>query len=287
MIDPFVVDLADFNMPIQLVLDGALVSNIDERLKFCKLDGRPLFRNNADRATVLAGPWLISLNPDQRPLERAVIMARSVGKGVFWLGHSDDALLFQHLRRLGAARMPDGRILYFRHYDSDVLAAIAPLLDSRQAAVLFGPCQIIALIGGSGNRATIHKPDGLPKETPYPIEFQSWQISVLDERQLALSRKKIARMLREELPDKMPRLADDDTLVKGLCEQATTMNMKTESSQARWCYMHYLSNGKINSEFLAANKNSGYDEFVLEEYFKKIINGFSINKSRSLQEYFE
>lgn len=216
MSDVFAADLLSFDMPLHVVFDGAHVKNlrgrdIEERLASYKLKAHPLFRETMDRASRQAGPWLLPVESSRDAIERVLAPTYEFGRSVFWLGESSTDILFTHLRKLNAARMPDARIVYFRHYDPDVLANVIPLLDPEQAAHLFGSSKAIALYGGTASEQSTRKPDGLPPSEAGPITFQDWQIEVLDDRQRRLSRMKIANLIRAEFPSETRTMSASGT----------------------------------------------------------------------------
>ena len=245
MTDPFVDDLLSFGFPVYVVLDGAIVDDIEVYLKANDLVGRPLFRESTDHEVLLAGPWMISVGMDSSALQRSVAAARGIGKGVFWLGGRGEDTIFAHLRKLNAARMPDGRVMFFRHYDSDVLVAVAPLLGAAQAAYLFGPSRVLGFVGGEGDSRTIEKPDDLPEAAAGPLEFEQWQLDELNQRQRRLDKKAICRALRDEYPEQTRHLDEHDLegRVSEYEKSAQGLNLTSRPAILNWARLNMEDDG--------------------------------------------
>jgi Domain of unknown function (DUF4123) len=210
-------------------------------------------------------------------LSRSVALAYEIGKGEFWLGESKTELLSSHLRKLGAARMPDGQILYFRYYDPDVLAAIVPLVNAEQASYLFGPARVLGLVGGAADGAVVERPDGLPEPHSGPITFESWQIDILDDRQTEISHRKIAAMLRDCFKKEANTLSNSELyqFVKEADFEASSCGVTSESAHAKWAFLtmllldrpdrtRYLREKLISSQACSANDS-------VETNFEKVI----------------
>ncbi len=116
--------------------------------------------------------------------------------------------LRSHCRRFPEARLPDGRIVLFRWYDSRVLHDLLPLLDIEEHRALFGPIATLWTEDPAGELVahqvpvpgpTITLPIGL-----FPIR-PPVMAALTDRAELAMDQR-IAAFLSRELPERTQKI---------------------------------------------------------------------------------
>lgn len=277
-------DFSNAGCPVYCVMDGALFNDIQHILQKHHLDGQPIFRGSAAHTLVLAGPWLIYPKTKEE-VHVAFSVAHDHRSGVVWCASCCEADLRRHLRTLNMARLPQEGLVYFRHYDPDVLASVCPLLDSAQAARLLGPANELAFLAGRGEGASVGRPPNLPLPETGPLSFYDWQVEKLYQRQLDLSRQKICVFLRRVLPRETVTHTDRELydIVKYHQAQAKDLGLTTEMAITQWTHLSLMSNGEITKNadiqnLITKNGRSGADK-QLDDNFFSIIHKYTANKA--------
>lgn len=87
----------------------------------------------------LFAPYLVSLPPWSKLLEKLVSKGWGKSWGVYLTCHMAFAEVRQHLRQFLMVNMPDGKQVYFRFYDPRVLRVYLPTCTPEEIAYFFGP----------------------------------------------------------------------------------------------------------------------------------------------------
>lgn len=98
-----------------------------------------LFEGWAKPKMALFAPYLVSLPPWSKLLEKLVTKGWGKSWGVFLTCPWAFADLRQHLRQFLMVNMPDGKQVYFRYYDPRVLRVYLPTCTPQEVAYFFGP----------------------------------------------------------------------------------------------------------------------------------------------------
>lgn len=185
-----------------------------------------------------AAPYLVRLNPDAALTK--ILLIEGVGKG--WLlplrTQAPFEALRSHCRRFPEARLPDGRIVLFRWYDSRVLNDLLPVLDIEERRPLFGPIATFWTESPDGNLAEHQSPPPGPAITLpiglFPIRPPI--MAALANRAERAMDHRIASFLRQELPDRtraieQPRLT---AWIARMRSRAALYGVITERGLMKW-----------------------------------------------------
>lgn len=134
-------------VPVYAVIDGAGCPALLPMLDRHGVPSVCLYRGELEPELAEAAPYLAELVPES-PFTRWFL-----GEG--WDRHwgillKTDAGLAEvrsHLRHLTMARLPDGRVVYFRFYDPRVTRIYLPTCTPEQAIQFFGPASTILMEG--------------------------------------------------------------------------------------------------------------------------------------------
>lgn len=131
--------------PVYAVVDGAGCSAL---LPMIARHGVPhvcLYRGELEPDLLEAAPHLVVLGLDD-PFTRWLL---TEGWDRHWCMtlRADAALsdMRGHLRRLTTARLPDGRVVYFRFHDPRVARVYLPTCDATEIKRFFGPIDTIVI----------------------------------------------------------------------------------------------------------------------------------------------
>lgn len=159
------------------VLDAARDAAIRPALETSDCPWCCLYRGEAARTLADAAPYLVEL--DFRSRYTPWLLAQAWGKswGVFLNtgADADLAALRQHLRKLVMARLPDGKLVYFRFYDPRVLRVYLPTCTPEELKYFFGPISRFLLEDEDGEAAlTFHREgeDLATVRTPFVLAEQ-------------------------------------------------------------------------------------------------------------------
>ncbi|MGC9269883.1 DUF4123 domain-containing protein [Acidiphilium sp.] len=185
-----------------------------------------------------AAPYLVRLDPDAA-LTR-LLLTEGTGKGWMLPLRTDASFeaLRAHCRRFPEARLPDGRIVLFRWYDSRVLNDLLPQLQIEERRAFFGPIITLWTEDYTGNLAASHAPLPGPAVTLpiglFPIRPDV--MAAMTNRAEKAMELRIASFLRKELPEQtrkieQPRLMEWVHRMRG---RAATYGVVTERGLMKW-----------------------------------------------------
>ncbi|WP_114860444.1 DUF4123 domain-containing protein [Azospirillum brasilense] len=148
-------------VPVYAVIDGAGCPALLPMLDRHGVPSICLYRGELEPELAEAAPYLAELVPDS-PFTRWFL-----GEG--WDRHwgillkteAGLAEMRSHLRHLTMARLPDGRVVYFRFYDPRVMRVYLPTCTPEEAAHIFGPADSMFMEGESP--ATLLRMESGPK----------------------------------------------------------------------------------------------------------------------------
>jgi hypothetical protein len=137
--------LANNSQPQYAVVDGARDPAILKLLMHSGAQYYSLFQGQAIGPLALFSPYVVQLLP-QSPLAPALVRA-GWGKswGICLSSKAAPSEVVAFLRRLLAARLPDGRIALFRFFDPRILRAFLPSCTAVQLHQVFGPVRYFML----------------------------------------------------------------------------------------------------------------------------------------------
>ncbi|MER7585881.1 DUF4123 domain-containing protein [Kitasatospora sp. NPDC097691] len=263
-----------------------------------RLTHRSLFRDEGDRDTLLAGPWLVDLGGVDHAarIDRVLSVAGGHPALVVWSCPAGEAALHRHLRGLNEVMFPrrprlgpdaDAFVepagatherLLFRHWDPRVLASVAPLLDEEQAARLLGPSQGVALDAGYGRGvALIRRPEGLPDAPAGPLRFTPEQIAQLDAQYAERFRWNTVAYLRRHCAEELADL-DDRTLFAGVVRteaQARALGLHEGPQLRKWAWLcaqpDFAGHEAATRAFLADRANGRDPSARFERMWTRIV----------------
>lgn len=124
---------------LYVILDGASVPDLWQRLTTPDLSSVCLLRGELDSELAQVAPYLMEL--DRQPALLDWILTEGWGKhwGIFLITEATFRAVRQHSRSLLQVYSPEDEPLFFRFYDPRVLRAFLPTCDRDQLADLFGP----------------------------------------------------------------------------------------------------------------------------------------------------
>jgi len=98
-----------------------------------------LYRGDAAATMAEVAPYLVEL--DRFSLFTLWLIHKGWGNswGVFIHAATSLEILRNHFRKFVMAKLPDGRMVYFRFYDPRVLRPYLPTCDEQELAAMFGP----------------------------------------------------------------------------------------------------------------------------------------------------
>ena len=100
-----------------------------------------LYRGDAAATMAEVAPYLVEL--DRFSLFTLWLIHKGWGNswGIFIHAPTSLELLRNHFRKFVMAKLPDGRIVYFRFYDPRVLRAYVPTCTEQESKAFFGPVE--------------------------------------------------------------------------------------------------------------------------------------------------
>ena len=136
--------------PLYAVLDTAREGTILPLLEKSGCEYRTLYGSKLASIMDGLGPYLVAL--PQKSAFLLNLLEKGWGRswGIFLTSSADFAAVRRHLRRLLAARLPDGKYALFRFFDPRVLRGYLPSCGAGQTAQFFGPIHAIYLESASG-----------------------------------------------------------------------------------------------------------------------------------------
>lgn len=121
------------------LLDAARDERIHPALLRSECEWLCLYRGNAAAALADAAPYLVRLEHDAPFTEWLLENGWGNSWGVFLHTRVAIERLQAHFRRLVMARLPDGRVVFFRFYDPRVLRVYLPTCTAEEKETVFGP----------------------------------------------------------------------------------------------------------------------------------------------------
>lgn len=253
----FNATLAKSPKPLFAVVDGGLFDDLPGLLRHLDLSARSLFLEHADKDIEAAGPWLVTLN-DEASLDQVQRLALEQPCAVFWSCPDGEVALWRHLRTLNECLIPiesedpsaegvDYERVLFRHWDPNVLAALLPALDAAQFARVFGPAvELVMYSPDSAGVVRAPRPVGLPPAPHGALRIRPEQIESLRKAMVHSSRLRIARFLRDNMPDDFVDVTDEFVWGATLASEisAEELGITSERGRARWAYLMVVSDGK-------------------------------------------
>lgn len=201
--------------PLYAVLDTARDRDILPLLEKCGSEYRLLYGNRLASTMDGLGPHLTSL-PKRTPI-LTQLLEKGWGNswGIFLTSHADLPAVRRHLRRLLAARLPNGKYALFRFYDPRVLRDYLPRRDAAENAKFFGPITAIFLESAAGQ-----EPHSLNEMIQFTPETQSGHESHIVTPQANQERSILLRMSPEQLGIFSRR--NEDKFIEQLTASAAT-----------------------------------------------------------------
>lgn len=147
--------------PLYAVLDNARSDRILTLLQESVEDYRSLYEGTGGDALAHVAPYLVSLPPGSRLLERLVTEGWGRRWGSFFTCARPFKEVRRHLRRFLMVADADTRQrYYFRFYDPGVLRSFFPAATVRQTFELFGPIESFIVEGERGEVCRFDAPKG-------------------------------------------------------------------------------------------------------------------------------
>lgn len=251
------------------VLDGAQFDDLPAMFNSERLFARSLYLDQADHEIEKASPWVVPLSQEEAAREKVVRLVGQSPALVVWTCRDGEAILYRHLRGLNLIRIPkwaaDGgegppaaedtaddaaaaTAVFFRHWDPRVLESMLPVLDASQFARFLGPADQVLFRGASKNRRVIADPTW-PAPHGGPLTLTAAQIEALTERRIEVSRRWIARYLREVAPDEIGSASEEQVRRHVIVSEAegSRLGIQSEQGHARWALLMLMSEGRIMS----------------------------------------
>lgn len=98
-----------------------------------------LFEGWSKSQLALFSPFLVSLPPKSKLLEKLVTKGWGKSWGIYLTCHTDFAGVRRHFRHFLMVNTPSGEQMYFRFYDPRVLRVFLPACTQEEIASFFGP----------------------------------------------------------------------------------------------------------------------------------------------------
>ena len=235
------------------VIDGAFWPELPMTLQQAGVFARSLFVG-AGRDVELAGPWLAAM-PGSGERKAVLSVVGVQPAAVFWSWADGEASLWKHLRSLQQVQIPaveatTGRAtetVLFRHWDPRVMTLMLPLLRGEQIARVFGRARAIVARASDG---VVHRAAFDPTEAATPrgmLRLSAEQMTGLQARMLERSHRRIARYLREVLPDGGSGRSDAELhrLVTLSDVTGRGYGLQSEQAHGRWAYLMTITDLKI------------------------------------------
>jgi hypothetical protein len=214
-------------------------------------------------------------NPNGRSykdvLEALLTLIDGKPVAVFWQYGFGFESLYKHLRSINMVMIPkegfekiddeesedtadkeSHELVTFRHADANVMAQVLPALNLSEISRLIGNAERIVFLPDEewGDKDTYFKasaPEDLPRPATGYFQFSEDTIMRIEKRRGDKSTKKICSYLREVIPQATDELSDEELLVKTkeFIDQARKLGVTSEAAFGRWCYMQFLSKGKL------------------------------------------
>jgi hypothetical protein len=123
---------------VYVVLDGASVPELPQRLARWKIESVCLFRGELKPDVAQTAPYLATFQPDTPFAEW--VLSEGWGKhwGIFVMSHANFRALRQHFRSFLMVYTPEGNPVYFRYYDPRVLRVYLPTCNAKELRTVFG-----------------------------------------------------------------------------------------------------------------------------------------------------
>jgi hypothetical protein len=235
------------------VVDGMRIRDAQPVLAQERIYAQSLILDAPRRPIPRNGPWMAPV--DQSGVVRLAGIPGMQQGCVLWGGPVEPNIAFQHFRRLNQSMIPsdDGegqdRVL-FRHWDSETLALIYPVLKPGQRAQLFGPFVALALYSADADMPLFAQRErDWPPPARLPIVFDADQMKRIETAMKARSDRNVARYLRRNAG---PQLAGvDDAALQGHVvawrEQAGAWGATSEAGVGRFAWLQIATGGKFAS----------------------------------------
>ncbi len=250
------------------VLDGALYDDLPATLARSGVRAQPLFLEAGNAGAVASGPFLAPLDtPEQIAALTALVAGHRLP--VIWSWARGQAALYRHLRTINIAdvpierdidedaddpewdgqRAPSRRTVVFRHWDSDVLVKVQPLLDPGQSARLLGASAGVSYLPfhSTGDAAVswLMPTDSTPPATGV-ISFSADQFAALSNSRLLESRRNIMTYLRETAAEDLEGVADPElyAMVVEAEVAGNVIGLKSEHAHGLWAFLHVITGGE-------------------------------------------
>ncbi len=144
---------ADKTMNVFVVLDGASVPELPQKLYRLKVESECLYRGDLKPDLAEVAPYLVRLEANSEVADWVLREGWGNHWGIFALSGEDLRSMRQHFRRFLMVYDEGGNPMYFRFYDPRVLRTYLPICNGGEAAALFGPVTAYLLEAEEPKRA--------------------------------------------------------------------------------------------------------------------------------------
>lgn len=139
-------DLAEssgFCGAVYAVLDGAKSSKIFPAVNNSGLEHTCLFSGELNYSLKCAAPHLVKLSKNNDFLSEILPLVQGDNWGVvlFADANADTTVVRNHCRRIANVTGVNGKSLYFRYYDANIISELLPVCSADELTTLFGPIQ--------------------------------------------------------------------------------------------------------------------------------------------------
>jgi hypothetical protein len=251
--DPLLDALQRCPPPVYAVLEGAHVENAGQALRAAGLVAHPLYLEGDDTPDVDSGPHLVDL-PNLYALERVRALAGDKPALVFWSWQEGRESLYRHLRTINLVEIPkEGdtsafETVVFRHASPNVMASVVPLLSADQLSRLMGAASGICMDAPDfGGVRLVPRPADLPARPRGYLRFSPEQIEALEKVELAKSRARVFRFLKETAPGDCGTLGDENLRDTVLLAEASGngFGIRSEHGHFLWAYLYLTTGGDV------------------------------------------
>jgi hypothetical protein len=121
------------------ILDGASCPELLEMLDQYKPVSVCLFRGVSDLQMEAVAPYLVQFEPDSPFSDWLLGDWKGKHRGIFVISptHVPFNTMRNHFRDMTKARLPDGKVVYFRYYDPRVLTVFLPTCNEEELQQIF------------------------------------------------------------------------------------------------------------------------------------------------------
>lgn len=227
-----------------------------------------------------AAPYLVRLHPDAALTK--ILLTEGAGRG--WIlplrTEAPFEALRSHCRLFPEARLPDGRIVLFRWYDSRVLNDLLPVLDIEERRPLFGPIATLWTEDPAGELVAQQAPPPGPAIT-LPIglfPIRPVVMTALTNRAERGMDQRIRAFLRKELPERTQTIDQPSLLawIGNMRARAATHGVITERGLMKWMLLGIFLGQNFDEkpvfrEVLKSPDISGIGDERIETIFRAIM----------------